>query len=236
MTSRDLWKRRLGPLWGGASALASSSALLPADADWREDAPRAAWIVVVGAALGAAGYAVAALGLAAGLPLGVCATLATLVMLACGALLGERAAASFVRGHGELAAALVAGAVLLRAQLVASLPPETWLPAMAAAAAIGRWSAAFLQSLGDPILDPPARSLVAAPPAAWELGAITAALAVGAYLTLGAAPLLAMVLAAATAFALGLAAQRRRGGLDAKVVGAVALAGELGTLLVLAAR
>lgn len=235
MTSRDLWKRRLGPLWGGALALASSSALLPTDADWREDAPRAAWLVAVGGVLGAAGYAAAALGRAAGLPLTVCATLAALVTLAGGALLGERAAAAFVRGHGDLAAALVAGAVLLRAQLVAALPPEHWLPALVAAAAIGRWSAAFLQSLGDPILAPPARSLVTAPPAAWELGAITAALGLGAYLTLGPAPLLAMALGAAAAFALGLHAQRRRGGLDAKVVGAVALAGELGALLVLAA-
>lgn len=236
MSSRDLWKRRLGPLWGGALALSSSSALLPDSSDWRDDAPRAAWLVVVGAVVGVAGYAAAALGGAAGLPLEVCATVAALVTLASGALLGERATASLLRGQGELAAALVAGAVLLRAQLVAALPFEAWLPALAGASAIGRWSAAFLQSLGDPILDAPARSLVAAPPAAWELGAITAALALASYLTLGGAPLWAMALAAAAAFALGLHAQRRRGGLDAKVVGAAALAGELGALLVLAAR
>ncbi len=236
MSSRDLWKRRLGPLWGGAVALASSSALVPPRADWRDDAPQAAWLVIVGAALGAGAYAAAALGRAVGLPLEVCATVAALVALAAGALLGERATAGLVRGPSEVAAALVAGTVLLRAQLVAALPYETWLPALAVSSAIGRWSAAFLQSLGDPILDPPTRSLVAAPPAAWELGAITAAIAVGAYLSLGGPPLVAMVLAAAAAFALGLYAQRQRGGLDAKVVGAVALAGELGALLALAAR
>jgi hypothetical protein len=67
------------------------------------------------------------------------------------------------------------------------------------------------------------------------MGTATAVVAVAAVVTLGWIMLLAVGLTAVLAFALGLSAQRRRGGIDAAVVGAAAAAAELVTLLVLAA-
>ncbi|HRC55104.1 MAG: hypothetical protein IPI49_18170 [Myxococcales bacterium] len=237
MTAHELWKRRLGPLWGAAVALTSSSVFALPALDGRDDSPGASWLVGVGVALGLAGYAVAAAATAAGVPSSVGATLGLLAMIFASGACVERATAALLTGAADSATATtaVAGSLLMRAQLLAALPPSQWLWAFPAACVTGRWAAAFLQGIGDPILDPPARSLVCAAPPAWELAALTAALAVTGALALGPRMLLALGAAAAVAFGLGLWAQRRRGGLDAEVVGAAALGGEGLALLVLAA-
>ena len=55
MSDREVWKRRLGPLWGGAVALATSSALrLPGvteDSAADREAPSASWMVGCGLAM-----------------------------------------------------------------------------------------------------------------------------------------------------------------------------------------
>jgi cobalamin synthase len=133
----------------------------------------------------------------------------------------------------------VAGSLLVRAELLTAIGSAHWLWAFPATLVIGRWAAMFLQAIGDPILDQthgqPPRSLVAAAIPAWAAVAATAAVSVSSVVVLGWSMLVAMGIAAALAFAIGLAAQRSRGGIDAAVVGAAAMAGELATLLVLAA-
>ncbi|HET9620062.1 MAG TPA: hypothetical protein VFP84_01755, partial [Kofleriaceae bacterium] len=70
MATRDDWQRRLGPLYGGAVALVSST-------PWRwptevGDDPRAAgWLVVLGLPIGALAWLVAALVHGAGVPAAV---------------------------------------------------------------------------------------------------------------------------------------------------------------------
>lgn len=231
--------RRLGPLWGGAVALASSSLVRMPGAGEDGDEPAPAWLIVVGALLGLAGTGAMALARGAGVPAAACATIGVLVSTALAGALLERGLAGTLPRHtdGAAAALAVAGALLVRVQLVAAMPAGelTWgVPALGVA---GRWAAVFLQGLGDPIVDAPARSLVTRAPAAWELAAISAAVALAGYVALGPRALAALVLAAGAAFSLGLVAQRRRGGLDADVVGAVALCGEvLAALALTAAR
>jgi cobalamin synthase len=239
VASREVWKRRLGPLFGGAVALASSTSLavpgVVAGSD--EEAPAAGWLLAVGAALGLVAYALAALAHRLGLPPAACTSVALVVTILVGGVVVERGLGAYLTRGGDPAVVgtTIAGTVLVRAQLLAAIPHAQWLFAFPATWVIGRWAAMFLQAIGDPILDPPRRSLVAAPPPAWVMGAATAAVAVGAVAALGWKMLLAVGLTAILAFALGLSAQRRRGGIDAAVVGAAAAAGEVVTLLVLAA-
>ncbi|HEV7555700.1 MAG TPA: hypothetical protein VGO00_09615, partial [Kofleriaceae bacterium] len=79
MPTREDWQRRLGPLYGGAVALAHSTPVR-----WPElatDESRSpSWIVVLGAPIGVLAYVVAALGQAVGLPAAVSSTLG-IVML-----------------------------------------------------------------------------------------------------------------------------------------------------------
>src|SRR6185436_11025272 len=101
-----------------------------------------------------------------------------------------------------------------------------------ATALVGRWAAVCLQGLGDPILDDDApRSLVVSPPPAWLTGGISIGVAVIVGIALGKVGILALVLAAAAAFALGLDAQRRDKGLSSPVVAMVAGIAELVVLL-----
>jgi len=75
-------------------------------------------------------------------------------------------------------------------------------------------------------------SLVAAPAPAWLVAAITAGVVALTVLAVGKAGILALALAALAAFALGLEAQRRDGGLSSPAVATVAAVGELAVLLI----
>lgn len=237
--SREVWKRRLGPLFGGAIALASSTSLslpgLPAGSD--DEAPAAGWLLAIGAVLGLAAYGLAALCYQLALPAAACTSVALVVTILLGGVIVERGLGAYLTRGGDpnVVTTTIAGSLLVRAQLLAAIPYEQWLFAFPATWVIGRWAAMFLQAIGDPILDPPRRSLVAAPPPAWVMGAATAAVAIASVAALGWEMLLAVGVTAILAFVLGLVAQRRRGGIDAAVVGAAAAAGEVVTLLVLAA-
>jgi hypothetical protein len=121
---------------------------------------------------------------------------------------------------------------LLRAVANIWLPPTKWLGVFLATALVGRWAAVFLQSLGDPIIDDDApRSLVVTPAPAWLIGALSVGVAVVIGFTLGKVGILALVLAAAAAFAIGLDAQRRLIGLTSPVVATAAAIAEVVLLL-----
>jgi adenosylcobinamide-GDP ribazoletransferase len=242
--SRDDWQRRLGPLYGGAVALVHST-------PWRwpaevGDSPRAAgWLVALGAPVGAAAWCIAALAHAAGLPAGVAALLGLAALALGSAALIERGLAERVdhwdgrtgtSAPGVAALLALVLVTLVRAAAIAALPPSRWLAVLIATAVVGRWAAMFVQALGEPI-DPDGarRSLVAAPAPAWLVAATSLGVAAIAILALGKAGLLAVALAAITAFGLGLEAQRRDGRLSAPVVATVAAIGELAVLLIAAA-
>ncbi len=245
MASQEDWKRRLGPLFGGAVALSSSSSIAWPEVGRQDQAPAAGWLLAVGAAIGLAGYGVAALAYQLSLPPAACTSIALIFTILLGGVVVERGLGVYLtrrtehsagnRADQAVVATAVAGSLILRAELLAAIPYEKWVWAFPATWLIGRWAAMFLQALGDPILDAPARSLVASPTPAWVMGAATAVVAVGSVVTLGWIMLLAVGITAVLAFALGLSAQRRRGGIDAAVVGAAAAAAEVVTLLVLAA-
>jgi cobalamin synthase len=249
VASRDDWQRRLGPLYGGAVALVHST-------PWRwpsevGDDPRAAgWLVVLGLPIGVAAWIVAALAHAAGLPTGIDAVLGLAALSLASAALVERGLAERIDhwdGHGEaprdryggahapgIASVLVLVFVtLVRAGAILALPPSRWLAVLVATAVVGRWSAMFLQALGEPIThDDARRSLVAAPAPAWLVAAVSLGVAAIAVFALGKAGILALAVAAIAAFALGLEAQRRDGGLSSPAVATVAALGELAVLLI----
>jgi cobalamin synthase len=241
VTSRDDWQRRLGPLYGGAVALVHST-------PWRwptevgDDPRTAGWLVVLGLPIGAAAWAIAALAHAAGLSPAISALFGLATLSLASAALVERGLAERVdhwdgsdrggRSPGIAALLAVVFVTLVRAAAIAFLPPAQWLAVLVATAVIGRWSAMFVQAIGDPIdHDDAPRSLVATPAPAWLVAAISVGVAAIAVLAIGKIGLLALALAAIAAFGLGLEAQRRDGGLSAPVVGTVAAVGELAVLL-----
>lgn len=239
MGSRDDWQRRLGPLYGGAVALVHST-------PWRwptevGDDPRAAgWVVALGMPIGAVAWMVAALAHAAGLPTAIAALLSLATLSLASAVLVERGLVARIdhwdgqaRSPGVAAVLVLVFATLVRAGAIASLPPSSWLGVLVATAVLGRWSAMFIQALGDPISDDGARrSLVAAPAPAWLVAAISVGVAAITILAIGKAGILALAIAAIAAFALGLHAQRRDGGLSGPAVATVAAVGELAVLLI----
>ena len=232
--------RRLGPLYGGAVALVHSTPWRWPDAV-ADEARSPGWVVAVGAPIGLVAWALSALALAAGMPASVGAVLAVAVMTFASAALVERGLAERIdRWQGGGAAGLGAGAVValalvtaLRIAAVAAVRPDRWLAILVATALVGRWSAVFLQALGEPVKDDHARrSLVAAPAPAWLIAALgVAALAIS-VVALGAkAGIAAVAVTAAVSLGLGLEAQRRDGGLSAPVAATAAAAGELVVLL-----
>jgi adenosylcobinamide-GDP ribazoletransferase len=249
VSSRDAWQRRLGPLYGGAVALVHST-------PWRwpaevGDDPRAAgWLVALGVPIGVAAWAVAALCRAAGLPVAIAALIGLAALSVASATLVERGLAERIDhwdGHGDAASSgeapprapgiaavlVIVFVTLVRAAAITALPPSKWLAVLVTTAVVGRWSAMFLQALGEPIADDGARrSLVAALAPAWLVVAISAAVVVLAVLAVGKAGILALALAAIAAFAVGLQAQRREGGLSSPAVATVAAVGELAILLI----
>ena len=232
--------RRLGPLYGGAVALVHSTPWRWPDAV--ADEPRSpGWVVALGAPIGLVAWASSALAVAAGLPASIGAILAVAALTFASAALMERGLAARTDGwQGHAAAGHGAGAIValvvvtaLRIAALAAVRPERWLAVLIATALVGRWSAVFLQALGEPVQEDHApRSLVAAPAPAWLTAALGAAALVVAVAALGAkAGVAAVAVSAAVAFGLGLDAQRRDSGLTAPVVATAAAAGELVVLL-----
>jgi adenosylcobinamide-GDP ribazoletransferase len=250
--SRDDWQRRLGPLYGGAVALVHST-------PWRwptevGDDPRAAgWLVVLGVPIGAVAWIAAALTHAAGLPAGLAALAGLASLSLASSVLVERGLAERIdhwdghsdghsddrhrdgraRSPGVASVLVLVFVTLARVGAFTALPPSRWLAVLVATAVVGRWSAMFIQALGDPIShDDDQRSLVAAPAPAWLVVAISLGVAAIAVLAVGKAGILALAIAAIAAFALGLEAQRRDGGLSGPAVATVAAVGELAVLLI----
>lgn len=244
MSTREDWQKRLGPLYGGAVALVSSTS-------WRwptevsDDTRSPGWVVALGLPVGLVAWAIASLAFAAGLPKEIAAVFGLAALSASSALIVERGLAARVdqwtagddRNRVSSVFVLVISTII-RALAIATLPSSKWLEVFVATAMVGRWSAVFLQAIGDPV--PPdgnQRSLVATPSPAWLTAAISVAVGAVAILALGKAGIVALALSAIAAFTLGLEAQKRDGGgLTGAVVATAAAIGELMVLLVATIR
>lgn len=244
MPSREDWQRRLGPLYGGAVALVHST-------PWRwptgvgDDARSAGWIVALGVPIGGVAWIVAALARGIGLPEPLAAIIGLAMLSVGGAALIERGLAERIdhwlgqasRDRATTAASVLAlvFTAIVRAGAIAFVPHRHWLLVFLTTAVVGRWTAILLQALGDPIEhEGSRRSLVATPAPAWLTAAITGGAVVLAIVALGKAAIAALAGAAIAAFAFGLDAQRRDGGLSAPVVAFAAAVGEMLVLLVAA--
>jgi hypothetical protein len=239
--TREDWQRRLGPLYGGAVAIAHSTPIR-----WPElagDESRSpTWIVALAAPIGVLAYFAAAVAKAAGLRPDLAGLFGIATLSFASALLVERGLAERIdrwqgqaRSPGIAAVVVIVFATLVRVEAFASVPPERWLGVLVATAMAGRWCAVFLQALGDPILDDDMpRSLVSNPAPAWLTAALSFGTLAVVILAIGKAGIAALAIAAALAFVLGLDAQRRDRGLTAQVVAMAAAIGELLVLVIAA--
>ena len=237
MSSREEWQRRLGPLYGGAVALVHST-------PWRwpnevsDDARSPGWVVALGVPIGLLAWVVAALLRGAGVPIPIAAIFGLAMLSLASAAIVERGVAERVdewdgRRNGSPAAVLtLVFTTLIRAFAITTIAHGNWLLVFLATAVVGRWCAVFLQALGDPIHYDEKRSLVAVPAPAWLTAAISIATAAITVWALGKAGIVALALAAIAAFGLGLATQKRDGGLTASTVAVAAAIGELIVLVV----
>jgi len=233
--------RRLGPLYGGAVALVHST-------PWRwplavgDEARSPFWIVVLGAPIGLVAWLAAALLDAAGIHVAIAALVGLAVLSLASAALVERGIVERIDSRHATAPSVAAILVLvfgtlIRAAAILAIPTSAWLGVLVATALVGRWSAIFLQALGDPILDDHApRSLVATPAPAWLTAVLTVGVATVTIVALGKPGVVALAVTAAITFALGLDAQRRDRGLSAPVVATAAGIGELIVLVVATIR
>lgn len=232
--TRDDWMRKLGPLYGGAVALVHSTPV-PGPADLASDARTPYWMVAVGAPVGLAAYAVAAVLHALHVPSPLAALLGLAVLTFASAALVERGVVARIDGAdsppGVLAILVLVFGVLVRTAAIALVVPGHWLGVFIATPLVGRWCAAFLQAVGDPVDSDAPRSLVVARSPAWVTAALSAAVLVVTAVALGKAGVVAMAIAALVTFALGIDAQRRDGGLSAPVIATAAAVGELVVLL-----
>jgi hypothetical protein len=236
VSSREDWQRRLGPLYGGAVALVHSTPWRWPDALTRNEARSPFWVLAVGAPIGVVAWLAATLLRSIDLPAPLAALLGLAVLTFASAAIVERGVVERIDGTATapsvLAMLVLVFGTLLRAVAIIWLPPTKWLGVFLATALVGRWAAVFLQSLGDPIIDDDApRSLVVTPAPAWLIGALSGGGAVGIGFKLGKVGILALVLAAAAAFAIGLDAQRRHNGLTSPVVATAAAIAEVVLLL-----
>jgi len=236
--------RRLGPLYGGAVALVHSTPWRWPDSLAGNETRSPFWVVAIGAPIGLVAWLAAIAIRTLGLPVPLAALVGLATLTFASAAIVERGVVDRIDGRNEgtvaatganpstLATLILVFGTLLRAGAFVWLPPGKWFGVLLATALVGRWAAVFLQSLGDPILDDDAqRSLVVTPPPAWLTGGISIGICVIVGFALGKAGILAMVLAAAAAFALGLDAQRRDKGLSSPVVAMAAAIAELVLLL-----
>ena len=237
VSSREEWQRRLGPLYGGAVALVHST-------PWRwptevsEDSRSPGWVVALAVPIGLLAWVVAALLQSAGVPATIAAVFGLATLSLASAAIVERGVADRVdewdgRRSGSPAAVLtLVFSTLIRAFAISTIAKENWALVFLATAVVGRWAAVFLQALGDPIHYDDKRSLVATPAPAWLTAAISVATAALTVWALGKAGIVALALTAIVAFGLGLATQKRDGGLTASTVAVAAAIGELIVLVV----
>jgi adenosylcobinamide-GDP ribazoletransferase len=248
---REQWMRRLGPLYPGAVALRQTTAIrwpgeLRATAD---DSQRSApWMVAMGAALGVAAWVVGWIAGELGVVPALRGALAVIALIALSAALLDVGLARTVErwlardedGAPPLGAAGVTaliGTALLRVVAMLAIRPSAWLAALVVAPLIGRWAALLLQRLGD-VLEAPAgdrRSLVVGEIGWAQVGIVTGLVALIAVLGLGWSALAVVAAAGAVAFAVGLASERRRGGLDGDALAAAAACCEVLAFLGIAA-
>jgi cobalamin synthase len=231
--------RRLGPLYGGAVAIAHSTPVR-----WEsvagDESRSSTWIVALGAPIGVVAYVAAWLAKAIGMPANLSAIFGVAMLSVCSAALVERGLAERIdrwqthaRSPSTAAVITVVFVTVLRIDAFAALASARWLAVLVAAAVVGRWAAVFLQALGDPILDDDSpRSLVATPAPAWLTAALSFGVLTIAIIALGKAGIAVVAITAAVAFVLGVDAQRRDRGLTAPVVAMAAAIGELLVLLV----
>src|SRR5262249_50073431 len=157
--------------------------------------------------VGVVAWLAAALIKAAGVPATVGAIIGLAVLSLASAALVERGVVERIDGTHSSAPSVIAILVLvfgtlIRAAAIVAVAPHAWLGVFVATALAGRWAAAFLQALGDPILDDNApRSLVATPAPAWLTAGLSVGVAVIAVLALGKAGIVALAVTAAIAFA-----------------------------------
>lgn len=238
VSSREDWQRRLGPLYGGAVALVHST-------PWRwptevgDEARSAGWIVALGVPCGLLAWAAARVIAAAGIPAPIAAIIGLAMLTLASAALAERGVAESIdrwqgqgRSPGVASVLVLVFVTLIRVGAILVVPPTQWLWLLIATAVIGRWAAVFLQAIGDPIaVDETARSLVATPAPAWLIAAISGGVIALAVLAMGKLGIVAMALVAVVVFAVGLASQRKTGGLTPAIVAVAAAVGELVVLL-----
>jgi hypothetical protein len=239
VSTREDWQRRLGPLYGGAVALVHST-------PWRwpsevgDEARSGGWIVVLGAPVGLAAWLVARMFIAAGIPAPLAGIIGLAMLTLGSAALVERGIAESIdrwqglgRSPGVASVMTLVFLTLIRAGAVLVVPPTQWLWLFLATAVIGRWAAVFLQAIGDPIaVDETQRSLVATPAPAWLIAAISGGVLALAVVAMGKLGLVAMALVAVCVFAVGLASQRKDGGLTPAIVAVAAAVGEIAVLLI----
>jgi cobalamin synthase len=230
--------RRLGPLYPALVALGRTTIVRPPP-ELRpvgDDLPRSApWVIALAVVIGFVGW------VAAWLPArgGAAPVLAAAVAVAVVALLGgaviETGFLHWAERRTGRAAPVTSGAMaLIRFGALASVRPGRWLAALVAAELVGRWSALLLQRLGDPILDDADRPGLSMGEVSWAVvGVVSAAVAAAAGWMFGWAGIVALVVAGACAFGLGLEAQRRDGQPDGETLAAAALVG--GTIALVAA-
>lgn len=241
VSTREDWMRRLGPLYGGAVALVRSTPWRWPDALTGTESRSAFWVVAIGLPIGALAWLCASgLRSALSVPPPIAALFGLAVLTFASAAIVERGVVEHIDkrfgstdGAPAYQPSVIAILVLvfgtaIRAAAIVWIAQVRWLPVFIAAALVGRWAAAFLQSLGDPIIDDDApRSLVASPAPAWLMAAISGGVLVLVGFALGTVGVLALIVVAAAVFALGLDAQRRDRGLTAPVVATAAAIAEL---------
>jgi adenosylcobinamide-GDP ribazoletransferase len=251
ISERDEWMRHWGPLYPGLVALWSLSIVPPPRglAITGDDRVRSApWFPAIGAVLGLVLAGLAAILMAVDLaPVVPAAVVVTLGLALTGARLERGMAAAFERGAAGAGAwqadrlsapgviALVAFLALRGAGLLGA-GTDHWLAVLVITHMSARWAVLFLLEIGDRIDEPGGHAILPVGRVSWLVFALASLMVVAVAVVLAwSVGLLALLAAAAVAFAGGLYFQRRAGGLTEPALAAVACASEIAALLVLAA-
>jgi adenosylcobinamide-GDP ribazoletransferase len=251
ISERDEWMRHWGPLYPGLVALWTLSIAPPPRglAITNDDRVRSApWFPVMGAILGLILAALAAILMAVDLaPVVPAAVVVTLGLALTGARLERGMAAAFERsaaGPGAWHAdrlsspgviALVVFLALRGAGLLGT-GTDHWLAVLVITHMSARWAVLFLLEIGDRIDEPGGPAALPMGRVPWLVFAVASGVVVAVAVVLAwIVGLLALLAAAAVAFAGGLYFQRRTGGVSDPALAGVACAAEIAALLVLAA-
>lgn len=252
ISERDEWMRHWGPLYPGLVALWTLSVAPPPRglAITADDRVRSApWFPILGAVLGLALAGLAAIVLAVDLAPVVPAALVVVLALAItGARLerGLAAACDRLAAGARATAGAHAGVIALVAFLALRgaglLGTDTghWLAVLVISHMSARWAVLFLLQIGDRVQESGVEPGMSMPlpmgRGSWPVFAIVTSIAAVVAVVLGwGVGLVALLAAAAVAFAGGLYFQRRAGGLTDPALAAVACASEIAALLVFAA-